>query len=177
MAPMAISHHLKILSLGPLVNGSPSIFKCMPVIFTSTKNISSSKSLYHEAIHGISGDEADELFHSKNVCINHDCRIGEYCFYEATKVDLAESEEKPQRNYSKSKKYQLPNTLSSTRCLLHALFEDLECAIELHEKIANEDIELLSLDPRNYLFSGHKKEDYLFGQGIINEQVSMTKNT
>jgi hypothetical protein len=50
-------------------------------------------------------------------------------------------------------------------------FEDLGCAIELHEKIVNEDTELHSLDPRNYLFNEQEQEegDYLFGQGIINE--------
>jgi hypothetical protein len=41
--------------------------------------------------------------------------------------------------------------------------------IELHEKIANEDTELHSLDPRNYLFNGQEEGNYLFGQGIINE--------
>jgi hypothetical protein len=54
-------------------------------------------------------------------------------------------------------------------CLLYALFEDLRCAIELHEKIANEDTELHSLDLRNYIFNGQEEGDYLFGQGIINE--------
>jgi hypothetical protein len=54
-------------------------------------------------------------------------------------------------------------------CLPRALFEDLGCAIELHEKIANEDTELLSLDPRNYFFNGQEEGDYLFGQEIINE--------
>ncbi len=54
-------------------------------------------------------------------------------------------------------------------CLLCTLFEDLGCAIELHEKIANEDTELHSLDWRNYLFNGQEEGDYLFGQGIINE--------
>jgi hypothetical protein len=54
-------------------------------------------------------------------------------------------------------------------CLLRAFFEDLGCAIELHEKIANEDTELHSLDPRIYLFNGQEEGDYLFGQGIINE--------
>ncbi len=39
----------------------------------------------------------------------------------------------------------------------------------MHQKIANEDTELHSLDPRNYLFNGQDKGDYLFGQGIINE--------
>ncbi len=53
--------------------------------------------------------------------------------------------------------------------MLHALFEDLGCAIELHEKIANGHTELHSLDPRNYLFNGQEEGDYLFGQGIINE--------
>jgi hypothetical protein len=64
---------------------------------------------------------------------------------------------------------QLLSTLSSTVCLLCALFEDLRCAIELHEKIANEDIELHSLDLKNYLLNGQEEGDYLFGQGIINE--------
>jgi hypothetical protein len=54
-------------------------------------------------------------------------------------------------------------------CLLHVLFEDLGCAIEFHGKIANEDTELHSLDPRNYLFNGQEEGDYRFGQGITNE--------
>jgi hypothetical protein len=29
------------------------------------------------------------------------------------------------------------------------------------------------LDPRNYLFHGQEEGDYLFGQGIINEEASM----
>jgi hypothetical protein len=37
------------------------------------------------------------------------------------------------------------------------------------QKIANEDTELQSLDPRNYLFNGQEERDYLLGQGIINE--------
>jgi hypothetical protein len=93
MAPMAICHHLIILSSIPLVNDSPLIFRKMPVLFTSTKNYSASKSLFHEAIYEIAKDDADELFHSKNSCTNHDYRIGEYCFCEATKVDLAEPED------------------------------------------------------------------------------------
>ncbi len=57
-------------------------------------------------------------------------------------------------------------------CLLCTLFEDLECAIELHEKRVNEVTALHSLDPRNYLFNGQEEGDYLFGQGIINEASS-----
>jgi hypothetical protein len=53
--------------------------------------------------------------------------------------------------------------------LLCALFEDLGCAIKLHDKIVNEDTELHSLNPTNYLFNGQEEGDYLFGQGIINE--------
>ncbi len=54
--------------------------------------------------------------------------------------------------------------------LLCTLFEDLESVIELHEKIANKDTEIHSLDPRNYFFNGQEESDYLFGQGIINEE-------
>ncbi len=82
---------------------------------------------------------------------------------------MAESEDKQQKNHFQKKKNQLSSTLSSTVCLLHALFEDLGWAIELHEKIVNEDIEIHSLGPRNYLFNGQEGGDYLFGQGIINE--------
>ncbi len=117
----------------------------------------------------IAEDDADELFHSKNSCTNHDCRIGEYCFCEAIKVDLEESEDKCQKNHFQKKKNQFSSTLSSTVCLLRALFEDLGCAIELHEKIANEVTALHSLDTRNYLFNGQEEGDYFFGQGIINE--------
>ncbi len=60
-------------------------------------------------------------------------------------------------------------------CLLRTLFEDLGCAIDLHEKTANEVTALHSLDPRNYLFNGQEDGDYLFGQGIINEASSNDK--
>jgi hypothetical protein len=60
-------------------------------------------------------------------------------------------------------------------CLLHTLFEDLGCAIELHEKIANEVTALHSLDPRNYLFNGQEEGDFLLGQGIMNEASSDDK--
>jgi hypothetical protein len=61
------------------------------------KNYSASKSLIQEAIYEIAKDDADELFHSKNSCTNHDYRIGECCFCEATKVDFAESEENAEK--------------------------------------------------------------------------------
>jgi hypothetical protein len=67
MAPMAISHHLKILSSIPPVNDSCLIFKNMPVLFTSTQNYSASKTLLDETIYEIAEDEADELFHSKKI--------------------------------------------------------------------------------------------------------------
>jgi hypothetical protein len=54
-------------------------------------------------------------------------------------------------------------------CLICTLFEDLGCAIELHEKIANRATVLHSLNPRNYLVNGQEEGDCLFGQGIINE--------
>jgi hypothetical protein len=57
MAPMAIFHHLKILSSIPPVNDSSLIFKNMPVLFTSTKNYSASKTLFDEAIYEIAEDE------------------------------------------------------------------------------------------------------------------------
>ncbi len=125
---------MKILSSIPPVNDSCLIFKNMPVLFTSTKNYSASKTLFDEAIYEIAEDEADELFHSKNICTNHDCRIGEYCFCEAIKVDLAESEDKCQKNHFQKKKNQFSSTLSSTVCLLHTLFEDLECLLNCMRK-------------------------------------------
>ncbi len=60
-------------------------------------------------------------------------------------------------------------------CLLCTLFKDLGCAIELHEKSANEVTELHSLDPRNYFFNEQEEGDYFGGQGIINEASSDDK--
>ncbi len=57
--------------------------------------------------------------------------------------------------------------------MLHALFKDLGFAIELHEKIANEDTELHSLDTRNYHFNVQEEGDY---QESSMKQVSMTRN-
>jgi hypothetical protein len=72
----------------------------MPVLFTSTKDYSASKTLYDDAIYKIAGDDADGLFHSKNSGTNHAYRIGEYCFCKAIKVDLAESEDKRQKTFT-----------------------------------------------------------------------------
>ncbi len=60
-------------------------------------------------------------------------------------------------------------------CLLCTLIEDLGCAIELHEKLANVVTALHCLDPRNYLFNRQEEGDYLFEQGIINEASSDDK--
>jgi hypothetical protein len=122
MTPMAISHHLKMLSSIYPVNDSPLVLKNMPVCFTSMKNYSASKSLFDNAIDAIAEDDTDaideiaednaeELFHSKNICTNHDYRIGEYCFCEAIKVDLAESEDKRRKNQPQIKKNQLSSKL------------------------------------------------------------------
>ncbi len=81
--------------------------------------------MFDNDIYEIAEDDADELFHSRNCCTNHECRIGEYCFCEATKVDLEESEDKRQKNHIWKKKNQLSSTLLSTVSLIHALFEDL----------------------------------------------------
>jgi hypothetical protein len=65
MASMAISHHLKMLSSISPVNDSPLVLKNMPVLFTSMKNYSASKSLFDTAIYDIAEDDTEELFHSK----------------------------------------------------------------------------------------------------------------
>ncbi len=65
IAPMAICHHLKILSSIPPVNDSTSVFKNMPVLLTSTKKYSASKTLSDDAIYEIAENDTDELFHSK----------------------------------------------------------------------------------------------------------------
>jgi hypothetical protein len=64
IAPMAICHHLKILLSIPLVNDSLSIFKNMPVLFTSATNYSASEKLFDKTVSEIAGDDMDELFHS-----------------------------------------------------------------------------------------------------------------
>ncbi len=80
---------------------------------------------------------------------------------------MAKSEDKRRKNQPQKKKNQISSTLLSTVCLLRALFEDLECAIELHEKIANEDTELHSLDPRNYLFNSLSAKSILAGEKLV----------
>ncbi len=88
---------------------------------------------------------------------------------------MAEYEDKRRKNHSQKKTNQYSSPFSSTVCLLRTLFEDLGCALELHEKIANEVTVLHSLDPRNYLFNGQEEGDYLFGLEIINEVSSDDK--
>jgi hypothetical protein len=69
----------------------------------------------------------------KKSCTSRDGRIGEYSFCEAIKVDVAESEAEGQKNQLLRSK----NQLSGTVPLLRILFEDLGCAIKLHEKFAD----------------------------------------
>ncbi len=45
------------------VNDSPLVLKNMPVLFTSMKNYSASKSLFDDAIYEVAEDDAEELFH------------------------------------------------------------------------------------------------------------------
>ncbi len=60
---------------------------------------------------------------------------------------------------------------------LGGLHQYLRCAIELHEKLANEVTGLHSLDLRNYLFNGQEEGDecydFHFEQGFINEASSV----
>jgi hypothetical protein len=95
---MAISHHLKILLSVSVVNDSPSIFKYMPVLFTLARNYSASGKSFEESIYKTAGDDEGILFYSKNSCMSHDGRIGEYSFCVAIKVDVAEVEAERQRN-------------------------------------------------------------------------------
>jgi hypothetical protein len=39
-----------------------------------------------DAIYEIAEDDAEELFHSNNICTNHDYRIGESCFLRQLKL-------------------------------------------------------------------------------------------
>ncbi len=160
-----------MLSSISLVDESPLFLNNMPVLFTSIKIYSASQHSFDNAIYKTDGDKVDELFYSKNSCTYHDLRIVEYCFCESMKVDLAESEDKRRKNHIRKKMNQFSSTFSSTMYLLHTLFEDLGSVTELHEKIANEDTELHSLDPRNYLLIDKKKVIIFFGQGIINEAI------
>ncbi len=144
------------------VNEPTFLFRKMPVLFTSIENYFDSKSAFDNAIYKSAGDEADELFHSKNSCTYQDLRIGEYCFCEAMKVDLAESEDKRKKNHVRERK--IKSTFSSTMYLLCSLFEHLGSVAKLHEEIANEDTEIYSLDPRNYLFNGQEEGDYLLAK-------------
>jgi hypothetical protein len=86
------------------------------------KKYSASKHSFDNAIYKTAGDKADELFHSKNSCTYHDLRSGEYCFCEAMKVDLAESEDKSQKKHIRKKTNQFSSTFSSTMYLLCTLF-------------------------------------------------------
>jgi hypothetical protein len=132
--------------------------------------------LFYKAIYKIAADDGDELFHSKNSCTNHDWRIGEYCFCEAVKVDLAESEDKRQKNHFRKKNNQLSSTLSNTVSLFHALFEDLGCAIELHK---TKRMRILSyiLWTREFIFLMDKKEEITFlSKESSIKRVSMTRN-
>jgi hypothetical protein len=62
---MAISYHLKILSSVSVVNNSPSIFKNMPVLFTSARNYSASEKSFEKPICKTAGDDKGVYFSQK----------------------------------------------------------------------------------------------------------------
>ncbi len=86
IAPMAICHHLKILSSIPPVNDSPLIFKNMPVLFTFTKTYSASKTLFDDAIYEITGDDTNKLLHSKIVVPVIIVGLGNFVFVRQSKL-------------------------------------------------------------------------------------------
>jgi hypothetical protein len=102
--------------------------------------------------------------------------LGNTVFVRQLKLILAESENKRRKNHFPKKKNQLSSTLSSTVCLLCTLFEDLRCAIDLHEKIANEHTALHSLDPEIISLMDKKKEITFLGKESSMKQVLMTWN-
>jgi hypothetical protein len=67
IAPVAICHHLKILSSVPAVDDSLSIFKNMPVLFTSAKKYSAPEILLDKSIYETAGDDGDVLFNPKKL--------------------------------------------------------------------------------------------------------------
>jgi hypothetical protein len=73
------------------------------------------------AIYKLAEDDADELFHSKNCCTSHDCRIGEYCFCEAIKVDLAESEDKRKKISLREQELAFKHTFKHHVFALHTI--------------------------------------------------------
>jgi hypothetical protein len=93
-----LSSFENILSI-PAVNDSLSVFKNMLVLFISAKKYSASEILFDESIYETAVDDGDVLFNSKNSCTSCDHMIGEYCFCEAIKVDLAESEARCQKPF------------------------------------------------------------------------------
>jgi hypothetical protein len=86
IAPMAICHNLKILLSIPPATDSLSVFKNMPVLFTSTKNYSASKTLFDELFYEIAGDDPDELFHSKIVVLVMIVGLGNIVFVRQLKL-------------------------------------------------------------------------------------------
>jgi hypothetical protein len=169
IAPMAISHHLNILSSVSVFYDSPMIFKNMVVLVTLARNYSVTEKSFDESIYKTARDDKGVLFFSKNIVPVMTVGLGNIPFCEAVKVVVAESEVKPHKNQLLSRKTQL----SSTASLLCILFEDLVCAIKLHEECADNVTEQHSLDPIKYLFNGQEEEDdcnyFLLGQGIIND--------
>jgi hypothetical protein len=117
----------------------------------------------------------DDFFHSKNVVPVMIVGLGNIVFVRQLKLIWQNQNTNVEKNQPQKNKNQLSSTLSSTVCLLCTLFEDLGCAIELHEKLVNEVTGLHCLDPRKYQFNGQEEGDYLFGQGIINEASSDDK--
>jgi hypothetical protein len=147
----------------------------MPVLFTSRNHYSASKTLFENAVHEIKKMTRMNYSTQKIVVPVMIVGFGNIVFVRQLKLTWQNQKINVKKNQPRKKKIQLSSTLSSTVCLLYTLFEDLGCAIELHEKLANEGTALHCLDPRNYLFNGQEEGDYLFGQGIINEASSDDK--
>jgi hypothetical protein len=167
MAPMAISHHLKMLSSIFPVNDSPLVLRNMPVLFTSMKNYSASKSLFDNAIYE-KLKMTQKNYSTQKICVPiMIVGLGNTVFVRQLKLIRQGQKINVKKTFQEKEESSFRHTFKHCVFALRT-FLRLGCAIELHEKIANEDTELHSLDPRDYLFNGQAEGDYLFGQGIIN---------
>jgi hypothetical protein len=169
IATMEILHHLKILSSVPVDLESDSIFKSVPIHFTSCANYSRSDEPFSDSTKEMTGDD-EHIFLSGKSCTHQDRRFGEYSFCETVKVDVAESKDQ-----------NCKNQLSSTVSLICILFENLENAIKLHKECADKITKPHFMDPKIYMFNRQDKRDDLncliFRQGIINDFSHVEKES
>ncbi len=134
------------------------LYSSLPLLFSTQETYDKLLSSFEH-----STDDLDECLHYDILCSKE--HHGKYRFYEAVKNDMNQVSESTKLQNKKHQK-----TISSTVSLVKVIFEEALPAIDIHKRIAAQDLEEKVIDPAITMFNNYDKNapgGYFSEQGPI----------